>query len=60
MRGRNSLRCSLLCSIADTKEGQQFGLIAEEVARVNPDLVAHDKNGKIYTVRYQAERDVAQ
>jgi hypothetical protein len=30
----------------------QFGLIAEEVAEVNPDLVVHDKNGEIYTVRY--------
>ena len=32
----------------------QFGLIAEEVAEVNPDLVVHDKNGDIYTVRYDA------
>jgi len=31
---------------------QQFGLIAEEVAEVNPDLVVRDKNGAIYTVRY--------
>ncbi len=31
---------------------RQFGLIAEEVAAVNPDLVARDKNGDIYTVRY--------
>ncbi len=31
---------------------RQFGLIAEEVAQVNPDLVARDKNGEIYTVRY--------
>src|SRR6266542_440109 len=30
----------------------RFGLIAEEVAEVNPDLVARDKNGEIYTVRY--------
>jgi hypothetical protein len=30
----------------------QFGLIAEEVAAVNPDLVARDKDGEIYTVRY--------
>ena len=30
----------------------QFGLIAEEVAGVNPDLVVRDKNGEIYTVRY--------
>jgi len=32
----------------------QFGLIAEEVAEVNPDLVIRDKNGEIYTVRYDA------
>jgi Chaperone of endosialidase len=32
----------------------QFGLIAEEVAQVNPDLVVRDKNGEIYTVRYEA------
>ena len=32
----------------------QFGLIAEEVAKVNPDLVTHDANGDIYTVRYEA------
>ena len=30
----------------------QFGLIAEEVAQVNPDLVVRDKNGEVYTVRY--------
>jgi uncharacterized coiled-coil protein SlyX len=30
----------------------QFGLIAEEVADVNPDLVARDNRGEIYTVRY--------
>ena len=32
----------------------QFGLIAEEVAAVNPDLVVRDENGEIYTVRYEA------
>ena len=32
----------------------QFGLIAEEVAKVNPDLVVRDENGEIYTVRYEA------
>ena len=32
----------------------QFGLIAEEVADVNPDLVVCDNNGEIYTVRYDA------
>jgi hypothetical protein len=34
--------------------GPQFGLNAEEVAEVNPDLVVRDENGEIYTVRYDA------
>src|SRR5262249_11709687 len=32
----------------------QFGLVAEEVEKVNPDLVVRDKDGKPYTVRYEA------
>jgi hypothetical protein len=32
----------------------QFGLIAEEVAEVNPNLVIYDADGKPYTVRYEA------
>jgi len=32
----------------------QFGLVAEEVEKVNPDLVTHDAKGDIYTVRYEA------
>ena len=32
----------------------QFGLIAEDVADVNPDLIVRDKDGEIYTVRYEA------
>jgi len=32
----------------------QFGLIAEEVAEVKPDLVVRDGQGEIYTVRYDA------
>lgn len=32
----------------------QFGLVAEDVAMVNPDLVARDEEGKPYTVRYEA------
>jgi hypothetical protein len=30
----------------------QFGLVAEEVEKVNPDLVVRDKEGKPYSVRY--------
>ena len=36
------------------KDTPQFGLIAEEVAKVNPALVLPDKEGKPYTVRYDA------
>jgi hypothetical protein len=32
----------------------QFGLVAEDVEKVNPDLVARDNQGKPYTVRYEA------
>ena len=32
----------------------QFGLVAEQVEKVNPDLVARDDTGKPYTVRYEA------
>jgi len=32
----------------------QFGLVAEDVAKVDPDLVAKDDEGKPYTVRYEA------
>jgi hypothetical protein len=39
---------------SDAKEIPQFGLIAEEVAKVNPALVLSDKEGKPYTVRYEA------
>jgi hypothetical protein len=39
---------------SDTMETPQFGLIAEEVAKVNRALVLPDKDGKPYTVRYDA------
>src|SRR2546430_2586387 len=32
----------------------QFGLVAEEVEKVNPALVARDEQGKVCTVRYEA------
>jgi Chaperone of endosialidase len=41
----------------DTKKAQdtpQYGLIAEDVAAVNPDLIVRDKDGEIYSVRYDA------
>jgi hypothetical protein len=39
---------------SDGKATAQFGLIAEEVAKVNPDLVVRDDKGEVYTVRYEA------
>jgi len=39
---------------SDTANRPQFGLIAEEVAAVDPDLVVGDEKGEIYTVRYDA------
>jgi trimeric autotransporter adhesin len=38
----------------DAERTPQFGLIAEEVEKVNPALVARDEQGKPYTVRYEA------
>jgi len=38
----------------DSEGTPQFGLIAEEVAKVSPDLVIRDDEGKIYSVRYDA------
>ena len=38
----------------DSQGIPQFGLVAEDVEAVNPDLVVRDKNGEIYTVRYDA------
>ena len=32
----------------------QFGLIAEEVQKVDPDLVVNDEDGRVSTVRYEA------
>src|SRR5262249_839763 len=37
----------------DSKEIPQFGLVAEDVEKVNPDLVVRDKEGKPYSVRYE-------
>ena len=39
---------------SDNTNTPQFGLIAEEVAAVNGDLVVRDQNGEIYSVRYDA------
>ncbi|HYY13033.1 MAG TPA: tail fiber domain-containing protein [Chthoniobacterales bacterium] len=39
---------------SDTEAVPQFGLVAEEVEKVDPDLVVKDKDGKVFTVRYDA------
>ena len=39
---------------SDITGSPQFGLIAEEVAAVNPDLVVRDEKNEVYTVRYEA------
>jgi len=36
----------------DSARTPQFGLVAEEVEKVDPDLVVRDKEGKPYSVRY--------
>jgi hypothetical protein len=38
----------------DADRTPQFGLVAEEVEHVNPDLVIRDADGKVYSVRYEA------
>jgi Chaperone of endosialidase len=38
----------------DADRTRQFGLVAEDVEKVNPDLVVRDAEGQVYTVRYEA------
>jgi hypothetical protein len=38
----------------DPKRIAQFGLVAEEVEKIDPDLVKRDRDGKLQTVRYDA------
>jgi hypothetical protein len=38
----------------DPARSPQFGLVAEDVEKVNPDLVVRDAEGKVNTVRYEA------
>jgi trimeric autotransporter adhesin len=38
----------------DPASALSFGLIAEEVAEINPDLITRDEDGKPQTVRYEA------
>lgn len=36
----------------DCSGAEQFGLVAEDVEKVHPGLIVHDKEGKAYSVRY--------
>jgi hypothetical protein len=38
----------------DPERTPEFGLVAEDVEKLNPDLVVRDADGKAYTVRYEA------
>src|SRR5690242_5960694 len=38
----------------DPEGTPQFGRVAEDVEKITPDLVVHDADGEIYTVRYDA------
>ena len=38
----------------DPKQGRQFGLVAEDVAKIDSDLVIRDAAGNVYSVRYEA------
>jgi hypothetical protein len=49
-----ALKPVTFCYKSDKTNTPQFGLIAEEVAEVNPALVLLDKEGKPHTVRYDA------
>jgi trimeric autotransporter adhesin len=37
----------------DPDKAPQFGLVAEDVEKIDPDLVIHDEEGKPFTVRYE-------
>jgi septal ring factor EnvC (AmiA/AmiB activator) len=39
---------------ADPSQALSFGLIAEDVAQVSPELITRDEEGKPQTVRYEA------
>ena len=49
-----ALRPVTFCYQNSSTGTAQFGLIAEEVAKVDPDLVVRDSDGQPYTVRYDA------
>jgi uncharacterized coiled-coil protein SlyX len=57
MKNRNIPACNAVFRYKkeiDPERTPQFGLVAEEVEKVNPDWVTRDANGEVYTVRYDA------
>ena len=49
-----ALKPVTFCYTGDNTNTPQFGLIAEDVAEVNPELTVCDKTGELVTVRYDA------
>jgi Chaperone of endosialidase len=49
-----ALKPVTFCYKRDGTNTPQFGLVAEDVAQLNPHLVVRDENGDVYTVRYDA------
>lgn len=47
-----ALKPVTFCYQNDAEATPQFGLVAEDVAEVNPGLVVRDKNGELLSVRY--------
>ena len=49
-----ALKPVTFCYAGDSASTLQFGLIAEDVVEVNPELTVRDKAGELLTVRYEA------
>ena len=49
-----ALKPVTFCYTGDNTNTPQFGLIAEDVVDVNPELTVRDKTGELVTVRYDA------
>jgi methyl-accepting chemotaxis protein len=49
-----ALKPVTFCYTSDNTNTPQFGLIAEDVVEVNPELTVRDKTGELLTVRYDA------
>jgi hypothetical protein len=49
-----ALKPLTFCYTSDKTNTPQFGLLAEDVVEVNPELTVHDETGELLTVRYDA------